>query len=199
MSIQIVFSDVGGVLLNNGWDKEIRQAAADKFDLDMHEMQMRHEMVFEDYERGKLLLEEYLQHVVFFKQRNFSMPEFIRYMFNTSIPHQDMIALLKQLKQNFQIQIGVLSNEGREIATNRFDKFEFKTFVDVFVVSGWMGVRKPDLRIFKLALGMAQTDPANILYIDDRLPLVEIGARMGFCSIHHRSYAETQDQIRKFF
>lgn len=197
MSIHTLYTDVGGVLLNNGWDTQLRNAAADHFGIDHQEMQQRHEMVFEDYERGRLLLDEYLHHVVFFKERSFSMDDFKQFIFDGSTSYLEMIGLMKELKQRFKLRIAVLSNEGQEIAVSRFKKFDFDSFVDFYVVSGFIGVRKPDLRIFKMAWGLCQKPPENIIYIDDRLPSVEIAQRMGICAFHHTDYEKTKQVLLK--
>ncbi len=56
-----LFLDVGGVLLTNGWDRSMRQRAAETFKLDYDEMDERHHLTFDTYEEGKLSLNEYLK------------------------------------------------------------------------------------------------------------------------------------------
>jgi putative hydrolase of the HAD superfamily len=41
--VRHVFFDIGGVLATNGWDREQRKLAVEKFDLDAVEFQTRHE------------------------------------------------------------------------------------------------------------------------------------------------------------
>jgi hypothetical protein len=40
-AITCLFLDIGGVLLTDGWDHEARKAAADRFNLDLKEMEDR--------------------------------------------------------------------------------------------------------------------------------------------------------------
>lgn len=63
--ITTLFSDVGGVLLTNGWDRRSRRLAAETFDLDPDEMDERHHLTFDAYEEGKLSLDDYLDRTVF--------------------------------------------------------------------------------------------------------------------------------------
>ena len=56
--ITTLFLDIGGVLLTNGWDHNIRKRAAEKFGLDYEEMNERHHLTFDTYEEGKLSLDE---------------------------------------------------------------------------------------------------------------------------------------------
>lgn len=60
-----LFTDIGGVLLTNGWDHNSRQKAAVHFNLDQEEMASRHHLTFDTYESGKLSLDEYLNRTVF--------------------------------------------------------------------------------------------------------------------------------------
>ena len=58
--ITTLFVDIGGVLLSDGWSHEFRKLAVSEFNLDLEEMELRHSMVFETFELGKLTMEEYL-------------------------------------------------------------------------------------------------------------------------------------------
>ena len=69
MNLTTLFLDIGGVLLTNGWDRRMRQAAAEKFNLDQEEMNERHHLTFDTYEEGKLSLDEYLTRLVFYEDR----------------------------------------------------------------------------------------------------------------------------------
>ena len=63
--IKTLFTDIGGVLLTNGWDHNSRAKAVEQFHLDPHETQERHSMTFDTYEVGKLTLQQYLERVVY--------------------------------------------------------------------------------------------------------------------------------------
>ena len=52
--IKVLFFDVGGVLLANGWDRGSRRQAVEKFGLDWEEFQDRHDFIAVDFESGKL-------------------------------------------------------------------------------------------------------------------------------------------------
>ena len=53
---KILFSDIGGVLLTNGWGQESREAAAKKFGIDYNEMDFLHDFIFNVWEMGKISL-----------------------------------------------------------------------------------------------------------------------------------------------
>jgi putative hydrolase of the HAD superfamily len=56
--ITTLFLDIGGVLLNDGWDHLARRRAAKHFGLDRAEMEQRHNLNFNIYEEDKLTLDE---------------------------------------------------------------------------------------------------------------------------------------------
>ncbi len=98
IEITTLFLDIGGVLLTNGWDRKARRRAAETFQLDGEEMDERHHLTFDTYEEGKLTLNEYLNRVVFHKERPFSLEDFRHFMFAQSRPLPEMIELVCRLK-----------------------------------------------------------------------------------------------------
>src|SRR4051812_10596628 len=95
--ITTIFTDLGGVLLTNGWDRGSRKKAIELFKLDAEETEERHHLTFDTYEVGKITLAEYLNRVVFYKKRSFSREDFREFMFGQSRPFPEMVALIKQL------------------------------------------------------------------------------------------------------
>ena len=72
------------LILTNGWDRAMRRRAAETFGLDFDEMNERHNLTFDTYERGLLSLDEYLQRVVFHQDRPFTPEQFKTFMFEQS-------------------------------------------------------------------------------------------------------------------
>ena len=68
LPITALFLDIGGVLLNNGWDHIARRKVTKHFKLEWAEMEERHRLTFETHEEGKLTFEEYLGRVVFYQK-----------------------------------------------------------------------------------------------------------------------------------
>jgi putative hydrolase of the HAD superfamily len=189
--ITTLFLDIGGVLLTDGWDHHARKRAAANFKLDWDEMKDRHQLMFDTYEEGELTLEEYLSRVVFYQKRAFSRREFRRFMFGQSKPYPEMIALIAQLKVQHGLKIAVVSNEARELNIHRIRKFKLDGFVDFFISSCFVHIRKPDTRIFQLALDVAQTSARQIVYIENTPMFVQIAEGLGIRSILHTDYRST--------
>jgi putative hydrolase of the HAD superfamily len=190
-----LFLDVGGVILTNGWDHNLRKQAALVFGIEYQEMNSRHALTFDTFEIGKISLDEYLERVVFYEQRNFSLEQFKDFMFAHSKAYPEMIEWICQIKRQYQLKIVVVSNEGRELMVNRIQRFQLKEFVDCFICSAFVQLRKPDQEIYRIALEIAQANPEEVIYIDDRTMLAEIGKKMGMQAICHSSLEQTRKEL----
>ena len=121
-SITTLFLDIGGVLLTNGWDRHARMHAAETFHIDFGEMDERHHLTYDIYEAGRLSLEDYLNRVVFYEERPFSIEEFRTFMFSRSQPYNEMIDLVRVLKTRHHLKTVAVSNEGRELTRYRIQQ-----------------------------------------------------------------------------
>lgn len=195
MAIKTLFVDVGGVLLTNGWDRNLRKKACQIFHLDFTAMESRHREVFDDFERGCISLTDYIGHIIF-HQRGFDVEQFKNFIFSSVRPYREMIQLIAEYKKSASLKVILLSNEGAEIAKNRLDKFpEIVALADGYVVSGFVGYRKPDLRIYKLALSFVQTLPSEVFYVDDRESNLQPATNMGMHTFCHKDYAATRSKF----
>lgn len=191
-TVDVLFVDIGNVLLTNGWDRVSRRRAAKKFALDIDEMDERHHLTFDTYEAGKLVLDDYLRRTVFYTDRPFTLRDFKAFMFDQSQPLPDMLNMVRELKARYHLKIVAVSNEGRELTIHRIQTFELGTMIDFFISSCFVGLRKPDADIYHMALNCAQAAPEKVLYIDDRRLFVDVARGLGIRGIHHRNYEETR-------
>ena len=197
-SITTLFLDIGGVLLTNGWDHDIRKRAAELFSLDYAEMNERHHLTFDTYEQGKLSLDKYLDRIVFYQQRSFTREEFKAFMVAQSHPFPEMIELMRTLKKQYGLQVAAVSNEGRELTMYRVQQFKLGTFIDFFISSCFVHYRKPDEDLYRIALDIAQVRSEQVVYIDDRSMFVEVASSLGINGILHTGYATTRSSLEKF-
>lgn len=197
-AITHLFLDIGGVLLTNGWDHHSRKEAAAKFKLDWSEMEDRHHLIFETYEEGKFTLEEYLNLVIFYKKRPFTQVQFERFMFAQSKPYPKMIELACRLKAQYGLRVAVVSNESFELNAYRIRKFKLDSFVDSFISSCYVRVRKPDVEIFRLAIDITQAKVGQVLYIENTPLFVQIAERLGIQTILHTDYSSTCKKLASF-
>ena len=165
-AIRALFWDVGGVLLTNAWDHEERDLAVERFLLSMPEFEARHQELVIAFEEGKVTLDDYLERTVFYQPRTFTREEFKQFIFSLSRPKPQCLELARNLSGKYVM--AVINNESRELNQYRIQKFELAEVFDVFVSSCFVGLRKPDERIYRLALNITQHLPEECVFIDDR-------------------------------
>ena len=191
--IKVVFMDVGGVLLTNGWDHRSRENAAKIFNFDYDEMNILHNFIYNVFEVGNISLDEYLDTTVFHKERNFSKENFKDFMYEQSSELPELLQWLKTWKQKADLPIFAINNESRELNDFRIKTFNLHQVFDGFFSSCYVGVRKPDPLIFKRALEIVQVRPEECIYFDDRPMLVNAAKKMGINSFHHQDFETTKE------
>jgi putative hydrolase of the HAD superfamily len=190
--VKVLLFDVGGVLLTNGWDRDARRSACQRFGLDWEDFQDRHEFVAPDFETGKLTMTEYLRRTVFYRSRPFTEAEFVGFMRAQSEGLPESLALLDELAASGKYVMATLNNESRELNDYRIDTFGLRRYFSAFMSSCYLGMRKPEEDIYRVAVDIIQHAPEVCVFIDDRLLNLECASRAGIQSIHFKN----ADQLR---
>jgi putative hydrolase of the HAD superfamily len=196
--IKYLFVDIGGVLLTDGWVHEYRKLAAKEFNLNPEELEKRHNQAFDTYELDKLTIKDYLNRVVFYKKRPFTQAQFRKFMFAQSKPYPKMIGLVRKLKAKYALKVVVVSNEARELNAYRIRKFRLDEFIDFFISSCYVHLRKPDPDIFQLAMDTTQASARQVVYIENTPMFVQIAEGMEIRSILHTDYNSTYKKLASF-
>lgn len=196
--IKVVFLDIGGVMLSNGWGHESRQKAAEVFGFDYNEMDILHNFIYNVYEIGSISLDQYLDTTVFHCHRDFTKAEFKKFMYAQSVELPKMLPWLKSWKKQTDLPVFALSNENRELNDYRIHTFNLHELFDGFFSSCYVGYRKPDPRIYKTALEITQIRPEECIYFDDRPMLVEAAKKLGMNGIQHQKFETTKSILENF-
>ena len=196
-AIHAIFWDVGGVLLTNAWDRTERFQALEHFRLDEEEFRLRHEMVVSSFERGEISLDEYLDRTVFYRNRPFTREEFRDYMFSLSQPMPAVLALARTLADSGKYFMGTINNESRELNQHRVEKYGLRGIFRLFVSSCFVGLRKPESGIYRLAIEITQINPEECCFIDDRAPNLECAAKLGMHTIEMQTLEQLRERLRK--
>lgn len=195
--IRAIFWDVGGVLLSNAWDHTQRAAALEHFHLDADEFQSRHEMLVSSFERGKITLEDYLDRTVFYRTRSFSRDEFRDYMFSLSQPFPAVLQFAQALADSGKYFMGTINNESRELNYDRIEKFGMRKMFQLFISSCFVGYRKPEIDIYRLALETTQIPAEQCCFIDDRPLNLESAAKVGMHAIEMSVIEQLRSDLEK--
>ena len=191
-TIRALFWDVGGVLLTNAWDHTQRSQALKQFQMEEEEFHDRHEMVVSSFERGKITLDEYLDRTVFYRPRPFTREAFRDYMFSLSQPFLDVLQFAQSLSNSGKYLMGTINNESRELNNFRIDEFGLRKIFRLFISSCFVGLRKPESGIYRLAVETTQFPAEECCFIDDRALNLECAAKLGM----HTIEMDHLDQLR---
>jgi putative hydrolase of the HAD superfamily len=192
---QILFSDIGGVLGTNGWDSLLRAKVVAQFELDAVDIEKRHHLMFDSFERGFLTFHQYLQYVFFDQPRPFELAELRDFILAGSVPWPENIEMFRQVKAANRLKLALISNEGQGLTEYRMEKFGLRSLADFIVVSHCVHMRKPDAQIWKLALDLAQAKAEDAIYVDDRQIFVQVAADLGFTALQHVTVEQTQRHL----
>jgi putative hydrolase of the HAD superfamily len=193
--IRSLFWDVGGVLLSNAWDHEERARAVERFRLSKDELESRHKEIVAEFECGSVTLEQYLEKTVFYQHRAFSREDFKSYMFSLSQPKAEVLEFARGLAKRYLM--ATINNESRELNEHRISSFGLTQIFDLFISSCYVGLRKPDERIYRLALDVLQKPAGECCFIDDRPVNIEAAAKVGMHTVLMQNPAQLKNDLQK--
>jgi putative hydrolase of the HAD superfamily len=67
------------------------------------------------------------------------------------------------------------------------------------VISGEVGMRKPDREIFEHTLDLLGVPAGETVFVDDLLANVQAAVGFGLVGVHHTSYDETAAELEAIF
>jgi putative hydrolase of the HAD superfamily len=194
--ISTILWDVGGVLLSNGWDRQQRDAVLAKFGLDEADFERRHAEVDQAWEKDEIGADEYLSRTVFFEPRNFTQAEFVEAMrAESTLLADSAMGILRELSASEEYVLATVNNESRMMNEFRLGKFNLLDQFDAFFSSCYLGLRKPDRKIYQVALDVLQRDPEGVVFIDDRVENVAAAASLGIHGVRYEGLEQLTGEL----
>jgi putative hydrolase of the HAD superfamily len=106
----------------------------------------------------------------------------------------DMVGLVRRA-HDAGIRTALLSNSwGNDYPRDGWDRM-----FDVVVISGEVGMRKPEPEIFAHTLGLLGLTAPECVFVDDLPHNIEAAVALGFVGIRHVSYEETAAELDVLF
>jgi putative hydrolase of the HAD superfamily len=163
-----LFWDIGGVLLTNGWDRHARADAALQFQFEPEDFEARHARVVDAFDSGDMSLDEYVDEALFFRRRDFTREAFKEFIYAQSKPFPDVLKIAGMFAARPNCFMAALNNESLPLNRYRIERFCLRRYFRCFFSSCYLGVRKPDSKIYEIALQVTQAQPEDCVFIDDR-------------------------------
>lgn len=195
--ITAVFWDVGGVILSNGWDRSAREQAARQFGFDGEDFPERHELANPAFEMGQITLDEYLGRTVFHRSRSFTLAQVKEFIFAQSRSYPDSRAILDELARSGRYFLATINNEGLELNAYRIQQFGLRRDFSAFFSSCFLGARKPEEAIYRIALQVTQRAPEECVFIDDRPLNLESPRLLGMRTVHYQDAAQLRGELAR--
>lgn len=167
-----------------------------EFHLDETEFRERHELVVSCFERGQMTLDQYLDQTVFYQPRSFSREQFKDFMFSLSQPLSESLDLARALARSGKYFMFTLNNESLEVNLYRIEEFKLREIFDVFLSSCFVGLRKPEQAIYRLAVNVTQKPPQECCFIDDRALNLECASTLGMHTIRMQNVAQLRQELQ---
>jgi putative hydrolase of the HAD superfamily len=138
-----------------------------------------------------------LQRTVFYRPRDFTPDDFKAFMFAQSQPFPEALQFLGQLASARKYIMAALNNESKEINEYRILQFKLRNYFEAFFSSCYLGVRKPDIKIYQRVMEITQRRPSACVMIDDRELNLECARELGLQTIQVKDLAQLKADLAK--
>ena len=106
----------------------------------------------------------------------------------------DMNALVRRARDR-GIRTALLSNSWGDF----YPRDLWDGMFDVVVISGEVGMRKPEAGIFALTLDQLELPARECVFVDDLRHNIDAAVALGFVGVHHVSYDQTLSELETLF
>jgi epoxide hydrolase-like predicted phosphatase len=106
----------------------------------------------------------------------------------------DMVNLIRRARHQ-GLKTALLSNSWGE----HYPEHLWVGAFDAVVISGRVGMRKPDAEIFQHAADLLQLPPSECVMVDDLKPNIQGAVAAGMVGVLHVSYEQTADELEVLF
>jgi putative hydrolase of the HAD superfamily len=149
-------------------------------------------------ERGEMLVPDFesrLAHEMFLRTGvEFAGQGFLQRMFDHFEHAQDMNGLVHRA-HSLGVKTALLSNSWGNV----YPRDGWDDMFDVVVISGEVGMRKPDADIFQHTVDLLEVPFHQCVFVDDMMVNVQSAVDLGMIGIHHTAYDDTAMELEAIF
>jgi putative hydrolase of the HAD superfamily len=205
--LRAVISDFGGVLTNRL--VEAFAAFQDESGISMEQLGRGMQRVAErdgEYplfrlERGEVTEQQFLDDLRWALEPELGhrpkLHRFREIWFEALHGNEPMLEVMRQLRDH-GYRMAILTNNVREWEALWRAKLPVDEIFELVVDSAWVGLRKPDPKIYELTVArLGGVEPSECLFVDDNELNVEAARRLGMIAVHFNSNAQAIAEIRE--
>jgi len=111
--------------------------------------------------------------------------------------HTETVEILRRLHDSKEHSIYSLTNWSNETFPVALKKFPFLSWFKGVLVSGDVGLKKPDPEIYKLLLDRYGLEANTCVFIDDRTENVKAASALGFSGIVFKNHTQLSKDLKK--
>ena len=196
MSIRAVFIDFGGVIARTEYQAP-RQHLAERLGMEYEDLET---LVFNSPSSdraaiGEISDKEHWAEVTKRLRRPASETEVIREeFFAGDVVDREITDFLRSLRPRYHV--GLISNAWPDLR-DYIIKQKFDDAFDHMVISGEVGVMKPEARIYQIALEQAGVSPNEAVFVDDFIENIEGCEELGMHGIHFRDPKDAMTELKQ--
>src|SRR3989344_4552832 len=195
--IKAIVFDLGNVVLTNDHPYNTPEELiefCEHFNASMDNLDTAFVISFPDYSLGKITENEFWEKYLY-TARASSMD--IKYAKNFWRKNQkeieNMLSLLKTLKNKYRL--AALSTIPREWLDYKKKTFKLDDYFELIVSSGYYGYKKPDVRIYEILIKKLGLKPEEMLFIDDKEPLLVPAQKLGINTLLFRGQNDLEKEL----
>ena len=182
--------DFGGVLTTPVWDSFSAFCSREGLESDAIKRLFREDpealALLRRLEKGEISEPDFERH--FGERLGLESPaRLIDSLFEGMRPEDTMVRAVRDLRAG-GIRTGLVSNSW---STGHYDRDLLAELFDAVVISGEVGLNKPEPEIYELAAERVETEPGACLFIDDLRENCEAAEAVGMRAIRHREPGQT--------
>lgn len=186
--IRAVIFDCFGVLVGRGFDETYRLAGGDP---------VRDHAFIEDTmgeaNLGLISDEEFDEQIA--KQLGITLSAFEAVLEESEKPNEPLLDFVAELHANYKT--AVLSNVNKGVLEHKLPAEVLTSHFDTLVLSGELGVAKPDPRIYHIAAEKLGVGLEECVFIDDKEAFCEAARAVGMRAVCYKHFEQARGDLER--
>ena len=150
---------------------------------------------WKDFTLGNITEADYLARTAADFPGQLDISELRKTILSKFVPNREVLNFLDTLKDRFVL--GIISNNPKEWFDHFLKNSRHEEIFQVKAVSGYIHIRKPDVKIYEYALKQAGVAGNEAVYIDDRPDRIEGAEQLGMKIIIYKNVEQLKKELEK--